>query len=147
MRKRRTLHTNTNRNVWTKPNMKHGSACVVTLARLIACFCCLRRVKCKLFQTRPRWVSSSVTLVCHKRSGAGALLSCSVFKRQPWQLHKGWELKQGSCCYFPGIERLSHIDQQWVCHKSLNLSPIRSLKGANASAWCVRACVVEVEFD
>lgn len=79
------------------------------------------------FSTRLRWVSSSATLVCDERSGASALLVCSVFKRQPWQLHKGWELKQGSRCYFPGTERLSRIDQQWVCHKSVNLSPIRSL--------------------
>lgn len=39
---------------------------------------------------------------------------------------KARELKQGSRCYFPGTERLSCIDQQWVCHKSVNLSPNRS---------------------
>ena len=90
-------------------------------------FFIVRVQMCFFFSTRLRWVSSSATLVCDERSGASALLVCSVFKRQPWQLHKDWELKQGSRCYFPGTERLSRIDQQWVCHKSVNLSPIRSL--------------------
>lgn len=114
----------------------------------ITCFYCLHRLKYKcVFSSTPlRWVSSSTTLVCNERSGARVLLWCSVFKRQPWQLHKGWELKQGSRCYFPGTERLSHIDQQWVCHKSVNLSPIRALKGANAPVSArerarPRACV------
>lgn len=81
---------------------------------------------------------------CDERSGP-ELCDSSVFKRQPWQLHKGWELKLGSCCYFPGTGRLSRIDQQWVCHKSVNLSPVRSLWGADAPRLfvCARvfACV------
>lgn len=50
-----------------------------------------------------------------------------VFKLQPWQLHKGRQSwNKGHVAIFQGQRGSLCIDQQWVCHKSVNLSPISS---------------------
>lgn len=50
-----------------------------------------------------------------------------VFKPQPLQLHKGRESwNRGHAAIFQGQRGSLCVDQQWVCHKSVNLSPVPS---------------------
>lgn len=61
------------------------------------------------------------------KSRAGMHVCVCVFKLQPWQLHKGRQSwNRGHVAIFQGQRGSLCIDQQWVCHKSANLSPISS---------------------
>lgn len=119
---------------------KHTSKCLNKRKRLASwlqtsvlffgffLFCCFFGLRAKPWFSPlvpGEWLLQPLWLAV-ERSGMVHCCGVVCLNSSPGSCIKARELKQGSRCYFPGTERLSCIDQQWVCHKSVNLSPIRS---------------------